>query len=338
MARRQTRRVGPITAHLLIPLVLILPGLAGVFHLQARAQTEAYPSRTIRLVVPYAAGGIADLLARTIAQHLGPELGQSIVIENQAGAGGHLAASAAMKSPPDGYTLVLATIAHNAAASMYASLGYNPEKDLKPVILIAESAGVLVVNPVVPSKTVREFIDHAKSGTQRLSYGSAGHGSAIHLAAELFKSMTAVDLVHVPYRGSAPAMTDLLSGSVQVMFENIPTALPHIRAGSIRPLGVTSPKPSALLPEIPTIAAAGVPGYAAVPWYTISVASGVPGEVIVKLNKAINVVLARPDLAQRWSELGVTPLGGSPEEAERRNAEETARWSAVIKSAGIKAQ
>jgi len=306
--------------------------------LAVEAQTDAFPSRNIRFVVPYAAGGIADLLARTIAQHLGPELGQSIVIENQAGAGGHLAAAAAVKAPADGYTLVLATIAHNAASSMYANLGYSPEKDLKPVILIAESAGVLVVNPSVKATTVHEFIDVARSGTQRLSYGSAGHGSAIHLAAELFKAMTAVDLVHVPYRGSAPAMTDLLSGSIQVMFENIPTALPHVNAGSIRPLGVTSPKPSALLPGVPTIAEAGVPGYAAVPWYTISVASAVPADVVAKLNKAVNTVLARPDLAQRWTELGVTPLGGSPEDAERRNADELARWSAVIRSAGIKAQ
>jgi tripartite-type tricarboxylate transporter receptor subunit TctC len=298
---------------------------------------QTYPTRSIRLVVPYAAGGIADLLARTIAQHLGPELGQTIVVENQAGAGGHLAASAAVKAAPDGYTLVLATIAHNAAASMYGNLTYNPEKELKPVILIAESAGVLVINGALPPKSVQEFVAHVKSAPQRPSYGSAGHGSAIHLSAELFKAMTGVDLVHVPYRGSAPAMTDLLGGNIQVMFENIPTALQHIRAGTIRPLGVTSVKRSPLLPEVPTIAEA-VPGYVAVPWYTISVAAGVPADIVGKLNKAINAVLARPDLAQRWSELGVTPLGGSPQEAEARNAEETRRWSAVIQSAGIKAQ
>jgi tripartite-type tricarboxylate transporter receptor subunit TctC len=317
-----------------LPSLLVLL----LWSLSAHADAIGYPSRNIRLVVPYAAGGIADLLARTIAQHLGPALGQGIVIENQPGAGGHVAASAAVKAPQDGYTLVLTTIAHNAASSMYPNLAYNPEKDLKPVVLIAESAGVLVVNAALPPKTVPEFIAFAKSGSQRLSYGSAGHGSAIHLAAELFKSMTAVDLVHVPYRGSAPAMTDLLGGNIQVMFENIPTALQHIRAGSIRPLGVTSPKRSALLPDMPTIAEAGVPGYAAVPWYVISVAAGVPTDIVVKLNKAINTVLLRPDLAQRWSELGVTPLGGSPDDAEKRNAEETRRWSVVISSAQIKLQ
>lgn len=316
----------------LLPLLGLL-----VWPFAAQAQGAAYPSHSIRIVVPYAAGGIADLLARTVAQHLGPELGQTIVIENQAGAGGHLGASAVAKAPADGYTLVLATIAHNAASSMYGNLNYNPEKDLKPVILIAESAGVLVVTDQLPPKTVQEFIAYAKSG-KPVSYGSAGHGSAIHLAAELFKVMADVNIAHVPYRGSAPAMTDLLSGNIQVMFENIPTALPHIRSGRIRPLGVTSPKRSPLLPETPTIAEAGVPGYAAVPWYTISVASGVPADVVAKLNKAVNAVLVRLDLAKRWSELGLTPLGGSAQDAEKRNAEETRRWSAVIKAANIKAQ
>ena len=316
----------------LLPLLGIL-----LWSVSAHAQPASYPSRSIRLVVPYAAGGIADLLARTIAQHLGPELGQTIVIENQAGAGGHLAAAALVKAPHDGYSLVLATIAHNAASSMYANLGYNPDKDLKPVILIAESAGVLVVNASLPPKTVAEFIAYAKSGARTLSYGSAGHGSAIHLSAELFKAMAAVSLTHVPYRGSAPAMTDLLGGNIQVMFENIPTALQHIRADKIRPLGVTSVKRSPLLPETPPIADA-VPGYAAVPWYTISVASGVPDDIVLKLNQAINAVLVRRDLAQRWSDLGVTPLGGSPADAQKRNADETRRWSGVIASAGIKAE
>ena len=321
-------------SHVIVRILPLLGLLLWPF--AVTAQTADYPSRSIRIVVPYAAGGIADLLARTVAQHLGPELGQTIVIENQTGAGGHLGGSAVAKAAPDGYTLVLATIAHNAAASMYGNLNYNPETDLKPVVLIAESAGVLVVNASVPAKSVTEFIAYAKAN--RLSYASAGHGSAIHLAAELFKSMAGVDLVHVPYRGSAPAMTDLLGGSVQVMFENIPSALQHVRADRIRALGVTSPQRSPQMPATPTIAEAGVPGYAAVPWYTISVASGVPADIVAKLNKAINIVLARRDLAQRWSELGVTPLGGSPQDAEKRNADETRRWSAVIKAAGIKAQ
>jgi tripartite-type tricarboxylate transporter receptor subunit TctC len=319
-------------------LLRVLSLLVVLSPLAAAAQTADYPSHSIRFVVPYAAGGIADLLARTIAQHLGPELGQTIIIENQVGAGGHIGGSAVAKAPADGYTLVLATIAHNAAASMYGNLNYNSEKDLRPVILVSESAGVLLVNASVPAKTVQEFIAYAKSGQQKLSYGSAGLGSALHMAAELFKSMAAVDLIHVPYRGSAPAMIDLLGGNIQVVFENIPTSLQNIQSGRIRALGVTSLKRSPLLPDVPTISESGVPGYSAVPWYTISVASGTPDDIVLKLNKAINAVMVRPDMAQRWTELGVTPLGGSPQDAEKRNAEETARWTAVIKSAGIKAQ
>ena len=296
------------------------------------------PRRSIRIVVPYAAGGIADLLARTLAQGLGPLLKQAIVIENQAGAGGHVGAGAAVKAPADGYTLVLATIAHNGASAMYSNLAYNPDKDLKPVILIAESAGVLVVHEGVPAKSVAEFVALAKSPAQKLNYGSAGHGSAIHLAAELFKSMTGASLAHVPYRGSAPAMQDLLGGQIQVMFENIPTALPHIGSGKIRPLGVTSPKRAASMPDTPTIAEAGVPGYEAVPWYTISVAAGVPREIVGRLNGAINDVLKQSDLAPRWRQLGVTTLGGTAEAAEARNAAEHKRWTDVIRMAGIKAE
>lgn len=314
----------------LLPLLALL-----LWPFAAQAQGN-YPSRSIRFVVPYAAGGIADLLARTVAEHLGPELGQNIIIENQAGAGGHLGGAAVARGQADGYTLVLATIAHNAASSMYSNISYNPEKDLTPVILIAESAGVLVVNPSVPVKSVQEFIAYAK--INRLSYGSAGHGSAIHLAAELFKAMANVDIAHAVYRGSAPAMTDLLGGSIQVMFENIPTALPYVESGKVRPLGVTSPKRSPLMPDVPTIAEAGVPGYSAVPWYTVSVAAGTPEDIVLKLNKAINTVIKWPDMAERWAKLGVTPLGGTPQEAQQRNAEETLRWSAVIKSANIKAQ
>ena len=305
--------------------------------LSAQGQA-AYPSRTIRFVVPYAAGGIADLLVRTIQPYLAPALGQTIVIDNQPGAGGHVAASAAAKSAPDGYTLVLTTIAHNAAASMYPSLAYDPQKDLKPVAMIAESAGVLVVSPAVPARSVRDFIDWARSEQKPRSYGSAGHGSAIHLAAELFKAMAKVDLVHVPYRGSAPAMNDLLSGNIDVMFENIPTALQHVRAGSIRALGVTSPARSELLPEVPTIDESGVRGYAAVPWYVISVPVGVPDEIVGTLNAAVNRALQEPQLAQRWKDLGLSRLGGSPPDAEKRSVEETRRWSEVIRSAGIKAQ
>ena len=330
IASTKARGHASVLAALPAALLLMTPA--------ASALAQDYPSRSLRFVVPYAAGGIADLLARTVSQGLGPKLGQTIVIENRAGAGGHVGADAASKAPADGYTLVLATIAHNAAHSMYANLAYNPDKDLKPVILLAESAGVLVVHEGVKAKSVPEFIALAKSGTQKLNYGSAGHGSALHLAAELFKAMTATDLGHVPYRGSAPAMSDLLGGQIHAMFENIPTALPHVQAGKIRPLGVTAPKRAASLPDIPTVAEAGVPGYAAVPWYTVSVAAAVPAAIVMRLNRDINEVLRQGDLEPRWRQLGVTTLGGSPEDATARNVAETRRWSEVIRTARIKAE
>ena len=317
---------------------LIAAALAGCVLTQAVAQTETFPSRPIRLVIPYAAGGIADLLGRLVAEKLGAAYKQTVVVENRPGAGGHVGGEQVAKSAPDGYTLVLATIAHNGAASMYKGLKYNPGTDLQPVALIAESAGVLIVHPSVPASSVAEFIALAKARPGQLNYASAGNGSAIHMATELFKHMSGTDLVHVPYKGSAPAMTDLLGGQVQLMFENIATAHPYIKSGKVRALGVTGRTRNASLPEVPTIAEAGLPGYAAEPWYTVSAPRGLPAEVLRKLNADINAVLRLPELAQRWESLGVTPLGGTLEEAARRNALESERWGQVIKAARIQVE
>lgn len=314
---------------------LIAASLAAAMALPAAAQGDAFPSKPIRLVVPYAAGGIADLLGRLVAEKLGAAYKQTVVVENRPGAGGHVGGEMVAKSAPDGYTLVLATIAHNGAASMYKGLKYNPGTDLLPVALIAESAGVLIVNPTVPARSVAEFIALAKAQPGKLNYASAGNGSAIHMATELFKHMTGTDLVHVPYKGSAPAMADLLGGQVQLMFENIATGHPQIKAGKVRALGVTGRQRNASLPEVPTIAEAGVPGYAAEPWYTVSVPRGLPPELMKKLNADINAAIRSPDLAARWEALGVTPLGGSLDEAARRNALESERWMRVIQAARI---
>jgi|JI10StandDraft_1071094.scaffolds.fasta_scaffold160754_3 tripartite-type tricarboxylate transporter receptor subunit TctC len=301
----------------------------------AWAQADGFPSRPLRLVIPYAAGGIADLLGRLVAEKLGAQLKQTVVIENRPGAGGHVGGELVAKAAPDGYTLVLATIAHNGAASMYRGLKYDPASDLQPVVLLAESAGVLIVNPTVPATTVTEFIALAKSKPGQLNYASAGNGSAIHMATELFKYMTGTDLVHVPYKGSAPAMTDLLGGQVQLMFENIATAHPYIKSGKVRALGVTSRGRNASLPDVPTIADAAVPGYAAEPWYTVSAPRGLPADVLKRLNTELNAVLKSPDLAQRWEALGVTPLGGSVDDAMKRNTLEAERWKRVIQAARI---
>jgi tripartite-type tricarboxylate transporter receptor subunit TctC len=313
--------------------LLVVSAYAG----SAGAQTGDYPARQIRLVVPYPPGGIADLLGRVIAQSLAAGYARPVVVENRTGSGGHVGAEVVANGPADGYTLMLGTIAHNAAYAMYSKLSYDPARALKPVIVIAESAGVLVVHPSVPVRSVKEFVALAKAQPGALAYASAGHGTAIHMAAELFMYMSSTRLTHVPYRGSAPAMTDLIGGQVQVMFENIASALPYVQAQRIRPLGVTSLKRNPRLPEIPPIAEVGVRGYEAAPYYTISVAAAVPADIVRKLNADIDRVLKTPEVLARWSELGVTTIGGSHEDAVKRNATETAQWSKVIKAAGIRA-
>ena len=320
----------------LLPLLLVM--LAGLtLAAPAGAQSDSFPSKPVRLVIPYAPGGIADLLGRLIAEKLGTTYKQPVVVENKPGAGGHVGGEQVAKSAPDGHTLVLATIAHNGAASMYRGLKYDPTTDLVPVALIAESAGVLIVHPSVTARSVPEFIAVARSRPGALNYASAGNGSAIHMATELFTFMTGTEMQHVPYKGSSPAMADLLSGQVQLMFENIATAHPHIKSGKVRALGVTGRTRNASLPDIPVIADT-VPGYAAEPWYTVSVPKGVPPDVMRKLNADIQAVLKAPDLAQRWESLGVTPLGGSLEDAARRNAQENERWGKVIKAARIQVE
>ena len=300
-------------------------------------ELACFPSRPIRIVVPYAPGGIADILSRVVAQPLGTLYGRPVVVDNRSGSAGHVGAGVVVNAPADGYTLMLGTIAHNAAYAMYSNLSYDPAKALKPVILVAESAGALIVHPSVPVKSVKEFLALAKARPGALAYGSAGHGSALHMAAELFMYMSETKLTHVPYRGSAPAMADLMSGQVQVIFENIASGLPYIKAGRIRALGVTTLKRNPSLPDVPPISEVGVPGYEAAPYYTLSVAAAVPAEIVRKLNADLDKVLRMPEVQTRWNDLGVTPLGGSPEDAARKNTRETERWSKVIRAAGIRA-
>ena len=299
---------------------------------------ESYPSKPIKLIVPYAAGGPADLLARTVAERLGPRLGQPVLIENKTGAGGHLGGESVAKGAVDGYTLMLGTIAHNGAVKLYSNLRYDPLKDLQPVALIAESPSVLIVNQKSSIKSVAELLVAMRSQPGKMSYGSAGNGSAMHMAAELFRYMAKVDYVHVPYRGGAPAMADFLGGQVDMLFESLGTAHPHLKSGKVRALAVTGTARNASLPDVPTLDEAGVPGYSSVPWYTISAARGVPPAIVSKLNAEINAVLKTPELVQRWDALGIQPLGGSVADAVRRNQIETDKWTAVITSANLKAE
>ena len=305
--------------------------------LSSAAPAQSYPTRPVRFVVPYAAGGPADIVARMVAPGMSTQLGQPVVIENRGGAGGHVAAADVARGAADGHTIVLTTIAHNAAHSMYANLAYDPAKDIKPVVVVADAPSVLVVHPSLPVKTVQELVALARSNPGKLTYGSAGAGSALHMAAELFKVSSRTDIVHVPYKGSAPALNDLLGGQISMMFDSFPSAIPHVRAGKLRAIAVTSAQRAQGLPELPTVASA-LPGYESVPWYSISLPTGVPDPVVRRLNDVANRALRAPELAQRWSDLGLTPLGGSPEDAQRRNDVETRRWSQVIKTAGIKVQ
>lgn len=317
-------------------IALLIP--VSLYCAAAGAQTGDYPVKQFRLVVPYAAGGIADVLSRILAQPLSAASGRQVVVDNRPGSGGHVGGASVAAAPADGGTLMLGTIAHNAAYSMYSKLAYDPAKDLKPVILVAESAGVLVVHPSLPVRSLKEFLALARSRPGALAYGSAGHGSALHMAAELFKFTAKVDLVHVPYKGSTPAMTALISGETQLTFENIATALPYVKAARLRPLGVTSARRNPSLPDIPPISEVGVPGYESVPWYTISVASGVPGDIVRKLAADLDRIIRSPETQPRWAAIGVTPLGGTAEEAAKRNAVETERWSKIIKAANIRVQ
>lgn len=299
---------------------------------------EAFPQRPIKLVVPYAAGGPADLLGRMVADKLPARLGQPVVIENKGGSGGHLGGEAVARSAPDGYTLVLTTIAHNGAVKLYRNLRYDPLVDLQPVVLLAESPSVLLVHDSVPARSLKDFIALAKAKPGGLSYGSAGNGSAMHMAAELYKSMAKVHAVHIPYRGGAPAMADLLGGQVHFLFESVGTSHQYIKTGRVRALAVTSEKRNASLPDVPTMAEAGVPGYSSMPWYTISAPRGVPPAVVAKLNAEINAVLKMPDVLQKLESLGVLAIGGSPADAQRRNQAETRKWTAVIESARMQAE
>lgn len=301
----------------------------------AWAQAPTFPSKPIRVLVSAAPGGISDVLGRLVAQRLGQIYSQPVIVENKTGAGGHVAGAEVAKAPADGYTLLVGTIAHNGVTSLYPNLSYSPSKDLQPVILIAESAGVLVVNPAFQARTTAELIALAKAQPGTIAYGSAGSGSAVHMASALFEYMANVKLTHVPYKGSGPALTDLIGGQIPVMFDNLASVSPYIKSGKLRALGVTSPQRQPSLPDVPTIAESGVPGYASVPWYTISVSRNVPPEIVRKLNADLDTAIRAPELKARWDAIGVTPLGGSVDDAVKRNAVETERWTKVIKAANI---
>jgi tripartite-type tricarboxylate transporter receptor subunit TctC len=299
----------------------------------ARAQT--YPSRPVRLIATTAAGGTQDIFARLIGQWLSERLGQQFIIENRTGAGGNIGTEAVVKSPPDGYTLLLASPANAINATLYDKLNFNFIRNIAPVAGIIRLPNVVVVNPSVAAKTVPEFIAYAKANPGKINFASPGIGTIPHVAGELFKMMAGVEMVHVPYRGGGPALTDLLGGQVQVMFDNTGSSIEHIRAGRVRALAVTTATRAEVLPDLPTVGDY-LPGYEASAWFGVGLPKNTSAEIVDKLNKEINAALADPKISVRLADPGGTVLSGSPTEFGTLIAEETEKWGKVVKFAGIK--
>ncbi|MGC4076398.1 MAG: tripartite tricarboxylate transporter substrate binding protein [Rubrivivax sp.] len=304
--------------------------------LPALAQ-PAYPNKPIKLVVGYAAGGATDVIARLVGQKLGDSLGQTVVIDNRAGANSNVGAEAVARSPADGYTLYVYTIANTINATLYPKLGYDPEKDFEPIGLIAKVPNILVVNKDVPVKTLAEYVAYTKAQPQGVTFASSGSGSSIHLSGEMFKMVTKLNMLHVPYRGSAPAVSDLLGGQVQSMFDNAPSAMPHIQSGRLRPIAITSPQRSPLLPDVPTFIESGYADFDVQSWFGLAAPAGTPAAIVTKLNAELAKVLALPEVKKRLAEIGATPAGGSPADMRKFAAAEIKRWNAVVKASGAKA-
>jgi tripartite-type tricarboxylate transporter receptor subunit TctC len=317
---------------------LQLAGAAAVAPTFLRTATaQAYPSRPVRLVVCYPAGGANDIIGRLIGQWLSERLGQQFIIENRVGAAGNIGTEAVVRSPADGYTLLLAGSFNSINATLYEKLNFNFIRDIAPVSGILRSALVMLVNPRFPANSVPELIDYAKANPGKINMASAGSGNISHVAGELFKAMTGVDMLHVPYRGGAPAMTDLIGGQVQVYFGTISESIEYIRAGRLRALAVATATRSQVLPDTPTLGEF-VPGYEASGWQGIGAPKNTPTDIIDKLNKDINACIADPKLRARLADLGSTPLVGSPADFGKFIADETEKWAKVIKFANIKAE
>lgn len=295
-----------------------------------------YPAKPIRMLVGFAAGGTTDLLARLVAKEISADLGQPVVVENKPGAGGSVAADLAARSQPDGYTLIMGAINHAINASLYKNLPYDQLRDLTPVSMVAITPNMLVVPADSPFNSVDDLLRSARSMPGELTFASSGVGTSVHLSGEQFKSMAKLDLVHVPYTGVAPAETDLVAGRVSMMFDSIVTALPLVQAGRLKALAVTSAQRSAVAPDVPTVAEAGLPGFDVSPWYCIFAPAGTPASVVDRLNKAVVAVMARPEVRTHLLKLGADPYTGTPGEADQYVRKEIERWKQVISAADVK--
>ena len=301
------------------------------------ASAQPYPNKPIRLVVPFPPAGTTDILAREVGQRLSQVLGQSVVIDNRPGAGGNIGSDIVAKSAPDGYTLLMGTVGtHAINPGLYSKMPYDHIKDFAPVILVARVPNILEVTPSLPVHSVSDLIKLAKEKPGQINFASSGSGTSIHLSGELFKTMAGVDMVHVPYKGSAPALQDLMAGQVQLMFDNLPSSLGQIKAGKLRPIAVTSAQRAPALPDIPTIAESGLPGFEATSWFGVLAPAGTPPDIVKRLNGEIDKWLQSPEAKDKLLAQGAVAAGGSPEDFAGYIRSETDKWAKVIKASGAK--
>lgn len=297
-----------------------------------------YPSKSIKWIVPFPPAGAMDVIARTLGEHMGRQLGQTFVIENRPGAGGNIGVGEVAKAPADGYTMMIVANGMAVNKFLYARLSYDPVKDFTPVSLVAVVPNVLVTNAAQSKVTnVAEVIAQARSQPGKFTYASAGNGTSIHLAAELFNSMARTDMVHVPYKGSGPAVTDLIGGQVDYMFDSVTSALPHVRSGRLRALAVTTATRSSAMPDLPTIAEAGLPGYDLSPWFAVYMPAGTPAPVVQKIHKALTDAMKLPEVKARFATIGAEPIGSTPEQLARHLEAEMTKWGKIIAERGIRA-
>ena len=304
----------------------------------ASAAAQTYPTKPVKVIVPYAAGGNMEHWRPTLSK-VGQLLGQNFFVDYRPGAGGNIGSDIVAKSPGDGYTLLIGTIGtHAINVSAYAKMPYDAVKDFTPIVSLATMSNVAIVNPATPVNSIREFIDHARANPGKLNFGSPGNGSSAHLTGEMFSQVNGLTLQHVPYKGSAPAMMDLMAGRIDIMFDNIPLPLPHIKAGKLRALAVTAAQRSAVLPDMPTLAEAGVKGFDVSSWYGIYAPAGLPRELVQRLNAAFNEALRTPEIRDQLSAQGWAVTGGTPEQFGAFARAEQARWATVVKTANVRVE
>ncbi|MFQ1061673.1 tripartite tricarboxylate transporter substrate binding protein [Bordetella trematum] len=314
----------------------LMAGVALALGASAAQAAEAFPSKPVRIVVPFSPGGATDIMSRLVAERLSARLGQAVIVENRPGGGTMIASDYVARAEPDGYTLLMAASSLGIAPSLYAKVNYDPIKDFAPVSQVASVVHVLEVHPSVPARNVAELIAYLKANPGKVSYGSVGAGSSTHLEAELFNSMAGVEMEHIPYKGSAPALTDLVAGRIQLMFDAWASSGPFVKDGRLRALAVTTTQPSAAVPDLPTVAASGLPGYSAMPWLGLVAPAGTPEPVIGKLHQAIADIVQEPAVRAKFSELGLDIIGNDPQAFADFIKQDIATWAKVARDANIR--